>query len=522
MTTFFSTLKRGLVAASLALLPVSTAMVATAQADERLVITESKGDRGMLAPYVHHKNGVGYIYTSYLFDTLIGQNNDGAPAPALASSWKVSEDGLVYDFMLDKKAKWHDGTALTANDVAFTIDYMTKHPYKFISVTNIAKHEVVAADHIRLTLKTRDAGMITSKLVALPILPKHVYEKQDTPERFTDMAAAIGSGPYKLVSYDKAQGRYMLTRNDDYYRGKPKYKEIAIAKMAPNAAIKAIQSGQADMFNGLALEDASAAQDAGLTVFKYVSNHPIRLIFNHKGMFADKSMRHAIAYTLDRQKMIDIVFKEKGMLAQTGFLQKDTLWYTKQDNEAYAFDADKAAKLLEAQGWKKDDNGKWGKDGKPTPLRFITSKRFKKIATVLSQQLKAAGFEVDLRILETAAVNGNLREGNFDLNIQTSSTMGDPDSIFSRVFSKSPKSDKYQGDGKMKKMLKKQAMVTSKEQRQEILKKFQALYAEELPSYMLVNTVWAIAHNDKVKPIFFNTGVAFGIPLAIPKNMLMP
>ncbi len=520
MAMTFSILKKSFL--GVGLLACAFGVAQEVEASERLVMAERKGDRGMLAPYVHHKNGPGYIFTSYLFDTLIGQDDAGKPIPALASSWSVSKDGLTYTLALNEAVTWHDGTAFTAEDVAFTIEYMQKHPYSFISIANIASYEVMSPHKIQVTLKKRDAGMMTSKLVSLPILAKHIYETIETPARFLETKAAIGTGPYKLVRYEKAQGRYLLERNEAYYGGRPKYEQLAIFKMAPQAALKAMTSGQVDLYNRLPVEDIDAAQKAGLKVFRYVSHHPSRLIFNHRGLFKDKAMRQALAFAIDRQALVDIVYRGKAEIADTGFLQKGTAWYSDMTLPSYAADPAKAADMLTQQGWRKGDDGQWGKAGKTIALRFITSKSFKKMATVLSQQLTAFGFAVELRILEKAAVNAALKKEDFDLSLQTSSTLGDPDSYFHRVFSKSPKSDDYQGDGKMKEMLKKQQQATSAAERRAIVKEFQALYAEELPSYMLINPVWVVAHTDRVQPVFFDSGIAFGIPMAIPKNILMP
>ncbi len=512
-------LKHAVLIAGLSLLPSIAA--GPVLAADRLVIAEAKGDRGLPSPYAHQKAGPAYIYTSYIFDTLLGQDKTGAPAPALASSWTVSDDGLIYDLMLNPKAQWHDGKPLTADDVAFTFSYMKEHPYNFVSVANVAKAEVLAADHVRLTIQEKDAGMITSKLISLPILPKHIYEKVAIPERFTGKQATIGSGPYKLVSYDKAQGRYLYQRNENYYLGQPKYGQLAAIRMTPSTAIEAIAKGDVDLFNSFPMEQVGAAKKAGLSVMTYLSNHPVKLLFNHKGLFKQTDMRQALAYVIDRQKLVDIAYSGKGEVAETGFFQRESPWHKDQNDPDYKYDKERASQLFVKQGWALD-NGVWSQDGKPVVLQLVTNKSFKKLATVLAEQLTAFGITTETRIMEDAAMHATFRDGTFDIALETASTMGDPDSVIYRIFSKSPKSDKYFVDGKMKQLLVDQAASDSVEERAAMMHEFQALYAKELPAYMLVNPLWAVVHSANVEPLYLKTGISFGIPMVIPKQILMP
>ncbi|WP_316858657.1 ABC transporter substrate-binding protein [uncultured Cohaesibacter sp.] len=512
-------LKHAVLMAGLGLLSLGVA--SPVLASDRLVIAEAKGDRGLPAPYAHQKAGPAYIYTSYIFDTLLGQDKTGAPAPALASSWTVSDDGLSYDLMLNPKAQWHDGKPVTAEDVAFTFSYMKEHPYNFVSVANVEKIESLAADHVRLTLKERDAGMITSKLISLPILPRHIYEKVAIPERFTGKQATIGSGPYKLVSYDKAQGRYLYERNETYYLGQPKYKQLAAIRMTPSTAIEAIANGQVDLYNSFPMEQLGAARKAGLSVMTYLSNHPVKLLFNHQGKFKQTEMRQALAYAIDRQRLVDVAYPGKGEVAETGFFQRESPWHKDQDDPDYKYDKEKASQLFMEQGWIFDD-GVWSQNGDPVVLQLVTNKSFKKLATVLAEQLTDFGIKTETRVMEDAAMHAAFRDGAFDIALETASTMGDPDSVIFRIFSKSPKSDKYFVNGRMKKLLIDQAAASSVGERAAMMHEFQALYARELPAYMLVNPLWAVVHSANVEPLYMKTGISFGIPMAIPKRILMP
>ncbi|MBB4303189.1 peptide/nickel transport system substrate-binding protein [Rhodobium orientis] len=486
------------------------------------MIADASSDRGMPAPYVHHKNGPGYIYTSYVFDTLIDHGANGDLTPGLAESWTLSDDGLVADLTLNDKARWHDGTPVTAEDVAFTFAYMTDHPYVLTSVAMVDTVEAISKDHARITLKRPYAGLQSGPLLSLPILPKHIYQDQPAPERFVDRKAATGSGPYKLVSYDKAQGRYLFERNDGYYRGTPKFRQVAIVKMAPDAALQAMAAGEVDVIGSLPWTKVEAAKKAGLNVLSARSNHPVRLVFNHQGMFREKDLRHALAFAIDRQALIDVVYQDGAVVAETGYFQMGSPWRRETADPDYAHDADKAAALFRQNGWERGDDGRWHRDGSPVVLRLIADKSFNNLATALADQLEAFGISVDLRILERAAQQEHVRTGDFDLALFTASTMGDPNGVARRVTSPMFwRGDRFQDSEAMKAAIRAQAGALDHAERLDQLHRFQALYAEELPAYMLVNPIWTTVHSDKVTPRYLGDGVAFGIPSALHKSMFL-
>lgn len=475
----------------------------------------------MLAPYVHGRNGIGYLYTTYVFDSLLSQSKDGELVPALARRWTVSKDGLTCDVYLDLRASWHDGQQVTAADAAFTFSYMKEHPYVFVSVDNVREAEVVSPDHLKLSLKKPDAGLLNGLLLSMPVLPKHVYQDVAEPQRFAAPEAVIGSGPYRLVEYSKAQGRYLLEGNADYFLGKPKFKHIAIVKMATDAALRAAQAGDIDVISYLPPDRLEQAEEIGLNVAKAFSHHSVRLGFNHSGRFKDKSLRHAIAYAIDRPAIIKTVFQETADVADTGFFQEESVWHSKEQHPAYAFDLQRASDLLISNGWTREEDGVWYRDGEQVALRLLASRRESKTAKVIAEQLETFGIELDVRILERAALQDSLTEGNYDLALYASGTLGDPNGIMRRVFGSKWASDDYSGE-ELRSLAIAQSVATTLKERQEILGEFQNVYSEELPAYAIANPYMVTAYNDKLSSLkFMPGGVAIGVPSALHKSYLV-
>ncbi|RWR31873.1 hypothetical protein D2T31_02570 [Sinirhodobacter populi] len=179
-----------------------------------------------------------------------------------------------------------------------------------------------------------------------------------------------------------------------------------------------------------------------------------------------------------------------------------------------------ADRLFEEEGWSRGAGALWTVDGQPVQLRLVAEGRYRRSATVLAEQLESYGFAVDLKLLEAATLQEQVQADDFDLLLRPTSTIGDPGAILSRVLGRSWTSDRFPDEGgEVRALIESQAAATNPEERLALLHRFEALYARELPSFMLVNPLWASAHNDRVLPAFLPNGVASGIPMALHKSM---
>lgn len=490
--------------------------------NETLVIADQRGDHGLLAPYTHVTNGYGYVFTSYLFDSLVGQDVQGIGVPALARAWRASADAMTWELELDPRARWHDGTPVTAADVLFTMDYMRQHPYPFGAVDGIVSVRASGGRRLHIGLARPDAGFVRNVLMTAPMLPRHIYAGQTSPLRFSTLQAATGSGPYRLAKYDKAQGRYLLESNPGYYLGTPRYARIVIARMGPEAAIEGIRRGDVDVLTDLPFELVTRARRSGLQVLMTASRHVERLVFNHQGLFADRRARQGLAHAIDRAALADIAHRGAANVAAIGYFQPGSPWFSPSAVRSYSLDRSRADGLLRAAGWQRGPHGRWQHTGQPVNLRLVADARSRKTLIVLAEQLEAFGCGVDLRILEPASLQQAVLADAFDLMLRSTSTIGDPSSITSRVLGDAWTSDRYpDSDGTMRALLQAQASMTRDEDRRQALAKFSALYAQTLPSLMLADPLWAVVHGPRIAPRFLPDGIASGIPIALPKCLLI-
>ena len=95
--------------------------------EKEVVLRLEGGDFGYPNPFRHQNRGPGFFKMELIYDSLLEKDENGL-IPWLAKEWEVSEDGKTFTFTLVDGAKWHDGKDLTAEDVAFTVEYFKKHP----------------------------------------------------------------------------------------------------------------------------------------------------------------------------------------------------------------------------------------------------------------------------------------------------------------------------------------------------------------------------------------------------------
>src|SRR5262245_7444941 len=181
---------------------------------------------GIITPYM--------IYYA-LHDAMVKPMPGQPAAPSLAESWTVSKDGLVYEFVLRKGAKFHDGEPLTSEDVKFSFERYRG------SAKNSLKERVVAVEtpdpgRVRFRLKAPWPDFITFYTGASGagwIVPKKYVEKVGD-EGFKK--APVGAGPYRFVSFTPGV-ELVLEAFDQYWRKPPQVKRL-VFKVIPDEATR--------------------------------------------------------------------------------------------------------------------------------------------------------------------------------------------------------------------------------------------------------------------------------------------
>ncbi|MGI8919638.1 MAG: ABC transporter substrate-binding protein, partial [Pyrinomonadaceae bacterium] len=221
-----------------------------------------------------------------MFNSLVRKNEKFDYVGELASNIQRSEDGMTYTFTLNDGVKFHDGRPLTSADAKYTLDLVFSSTFAksatFIEGSGDQKKSYIASvtapdeKTVAVTLTKPWVGLLPN-LVPISIIPRDSYAGQkDHP---------IGSGPFKFVRYDNAQGVVDLTANADYWQGAPKIPALRVRVIPDTNALQAeLQSGRVDIspLPTSLLPDSikQLGQNRNLNVHQFNGSNLVLLTFN--------------------------------------------------------------------------------------------------------------------------------------------------------------------------------------------------------------------------------------------------
>ncbi len=186
------------------------------------------GSMQRLNPALDYYNSADRDVDRLIFSSLIKFDEKGLPKSDLAETWGISYDGLTYNFQLRENAKWHDGTAVTAEDVVFTVDLLRDPdsvlPDDIKEIWNTVQVTALSDNLVQFQLS--EAFSPFMDYLNFGILPKHLLGGMTYSEIINSQfnLNPIGSGPYKFESLLVEDGKIkgvVLSSNSNYYLGAP-------------------------------------------------------------------------------------------------------------------------------------------------------------------------------------------------------------------------------------------------------------------------------------------------------------
>jgi len=369
--------------------------------------------------------------------------------PALAESWEISDDGLVYTFHLRKGVKFHNGEELKADDVLFTINRMMDPKTRALNTdfyyaikgakacldgeADLVEGVKVIDDYtIEITLEEAYSPFLA--LLASP--PCAIFNRKATTEAGRDFGLipekTIGTGPFKLTSWTVNE-EMTVKAFDDYYRGRPKVDKM-IGKIIADAATARMlfETGEIDVFDCdyaksqipyfVESEKWSKQVVSGprVGIYYYNINESIK-------PFDDVRVRKAMQYTIDRKLLLDKLYNGKGIIAN-GIMPNGLVGYN-PDLEAIPYDPEKAKQLLTEAGYP---------NGFDMEIAMISgSATSLKCNEAVQAMLTNVGIKVKLKQMDSAAYYGVRREGTLPMYISDwSADFNDPDNFVYTFFSR--------------------------------------------------------------------------------------
>jgi len=431
-----------------------------------------------------------------VYNGLVKYDKDLILVGDLAKSWDIHDEGKRIIFHLRKGVKWHDGTEFTAEDCLFTYQTMIdpQTPTAYDSEFKLVK-EAKVIDHYTFQVTYDKPFAPALESWGLSMLPKHLLEGKDITKSELGRHP-IGTGPFIFHEW-KTGERIEVRANPDYFEGRP-YIDRIIYRIIPDPATKFLElkAGSVDSTDLTPIQYKKQTIDQDFNTkfnkYKYLNFGFTYLGYNlRKPLFADKRVRQAITYAINKQEIIDGVLLGLGQAA-TGPYKPGT-WAYNPNVRQYPFNPAKAKTLLAEVGWTDSDgDGILDKDGKPFTFTLITNQGNDvraKTAEIIQQRLKAVGIMIKIQIIEWATfLKEFVNTGNYDALILGFSIGQDPDQYNIWHSSKTKPGEMnlfYFQNKEVDKLLEEGRHTFDQEKRKNCYWRIQEIMAEEQPCTFL-------------------------------------
>lgn len=368
-----------------------------------------------------------YLVTELLYSNLTRLKLDMTPEPDLALSWSSSEDLKEWTFKLRDGVTFHDGSPCTARDVAATfraiLDPKTASPGR----TNVGPiEEVVAADPVtvvfRLTAPFADLP-VTVAYTAARIIPAAYAE----PGRLDELKrSAIGTGPFKFVSYEPDR-LIVVERNAKYYDPARPYLDRVEIVVYPDTTAEgsALIAGDTDLMSTVQPTEFGRLQKAaGVKALRVPSGQFCNVNFGcDVKPFSDVRVRRALALTVDRAIMVDLVTEGFGTPGNDTPINQAYHFY--RDLPAKTPDIAQAKKLLAEAGYASGLEATLIASDKPSVRT--------QLAVALREMAQPAGFNINVETMPHATYLDQVwKKGNFYVGFYNMQPTAD--AIFSLLY----------------------------------------------------------------------------------------
>ncbi len=340
-----------------------------------------------------------------VFEGLTRYNADGSISPALAESWDVSEDGTVYTFKLRDGVTFHDGTAMDAEDVKFSLDRARAEESTNAQKALFAGIESVEAVDpltVKVTLSAPNGAFPTNMAWgdAVIVAPESVETNATQP---------VGTGPFKFDRWVQGD-RVELVENPDYWGEKPALKSATFKFISdPTAAFAAMMAGDIDAFPGYPAPETLAQFEADprfQLLIGSTEGETILAMNNKSEKLSDPKVRQAIVHAINRQEIIDGAMFGYGTPIGTHFAPHNPDYVDLTGQSAY--DPEKAKALL----------AEAGVETLTLSLKLPPPSYARRGGEIIAAQLRAVGIETKISNLEWAQwLEQVFRGKDFDMTI---------------------------------------------------------------------------------------------------------
>jgi peptide/nickel transport system substrate-binding protein len=455
--------------------------------------------------------------TELIFNGLVGINEKQEIVPELAERWERSADGRTYTFFLRKDVTWHprEGEGprqFTAEDVLFTYKVMM-HP-KTITPLKVRYEFIESVEKtddstVRFTLKRPILNALAK--FSFKVIPKHGPANPNYLTREDPFVQhPIGTGPYILKNVT-AEREIILEANNNYFKGRPHLDRFVAKPFADqNIMTQALMFNAIDMIVLVNPRDLPEVQgDKRFILQPYNALSYSFFGYNTRNpLLADKRVRKAFTYAVNRQEMLDSFFNGQGTIISGPFAPGS--WAYNLDVQPIPFDPEQARALLREAGFSPGADGFMQKDGKKLALSLKVpiekeSEAVKRVVLAFKNYLKNIGVDIRVEFKEWQAWKEDVfLEHDFDVIF--ASWVFDDSADISSLFHSGEIGDWKNNFGgysspEVDGLINESKLTLDHEKRRTINRKLHAILAEENPYTFLWTLTNYAGYHKKVRKV---------------------
>jgi peptide/nickel transport system substrate-binding protein len=397
---------------------VAAFAITTAQDAPTLVIGIN-AEAGALDPHSVPGSIIGNRTFHMIFDQLTRTDNAGAVQPMLATAWEQTAE-TTWVFTLREGVQFHDGSIMTAADVAFSLN-------RLVFGEQESAIRALFAPFIAAVEATGDLEVTITTAAPDPLLPLRLSTPYSAimPQAYVEATAfetlqttPVGAGPYRVTEFI-AGDRLVLERHADYWMGAPEAATITL-RLIPETAtrVAALQAGEVDFITTVSPDLVDVLDAEGSVRVDTVPVYNYMLIyFNTKtGLTADPLIRRALSLAIDREAIAEALWGGRVRVMNDYFLPGEFGYDAERPN--FAYDPEQAQALLAEAGYAGEELAF------TPPGTYYTNGQL--VTDAIAEMWEAIGVTVAYEPLDTAAWADRSLGGQNIATLQSFGTSGDP------------------------------------------------------------------------------------------------
>jgi peptide/nickel transport system substrate-binding protein len=437
-----------------------------------------------------------------VYEMLYTLGEDLSIQPMLAEKHSISPDGLTYTITVRKGVKFHNGKVMDAKDVAYTLNRMRNQGCRSAEFKALVK-DVAATDAstVRIILN-QPSGVFLANLANV-ICPVVIYPDGEVERQGGAITKPVGTGPYEFVEWKK-DAYLRVKKFKDYVADTRPASGLAGKKVAIMETVDfipitdgsvraaAIEKGDVDIAIELNVEDVGRLKGKpGLVVASKpgIAFDDLRFGFK-RGPFSNAKLRQAVGYAIDKNELSQANTGGQGKPVSAGFPAGMPFHGAIHDQDPFAkANLAKAKQLLQEAGYKGE---------KVVLTAHLVPDRIAQGAVVIQAQLQAAGMNVEVKTLESAALQEVWNKGEFDLFYSGLTPRPDADVYYCQT-NESSSSNAGFNNAEYDRLCQEGRKAQKAEDRAKIYAQLEQLRRAELPYYPTIYVPQVAAWRENVK-----------------------